>query len=162
MINKVTLSNGNVFATGDITSAKTVKGTTFEVSGNASVDGSVEVGTYVTVNGSSYNMHIERYTDGELPEMLIPGYAHDLGELTANTDLSQISFPELDTAMTCEIWFSTGATPYSLTLPQGIYIGASASYLEAPRANSYTRVALRKEGTGNLIVSIAYEYSVQG
>lgn len=162
MTNKVTLNNGNVFATGDITSAKTVKGTTFEVSGNASVDGSVEVGTYVTVNGSSYNMHIERYTNGELPEMLIPGYAHDLGELTANTDLSQISFPELDMAMTCEIWFSTGYTPYSLTLPQGIYIGASRAYLDAPRSNSYTRVALRKEGTGNLVISIAYEYSVQG
>lgn len=160
MINKVTLSNGNVFATGDITSAKAVKGTTFEVSGNASVEGSVEVGTYVTVNGSSYNMFIERYTDGELPEMLIPGYVHDLGELTANVDLSQTSFPELDRAMTCEIWFSTGSTPYSLTLPQGIYIGASMAYLEAPRANSYTRVALRKEGAGNLIISVAYEYSV--
>lgn len=162
MTNKVTLRDGNVFATGDITSAKTVKGTTFEVSGNASVDGSVEVGTYVTVNGSSYNMHIERYTNGELPEMLIPGYAHDLGELTASTDLSQISFPELDTAMTCEIWFSTGSTPYTLTLPQGIYIGSSRAYLDAPRANSCTRVALRKEGTGNLVISIAYEYSVQG
>ena len=160
MINKVTLSNGNVFATGDITSAKAVKGTTFEVSGNASVEGSVEVGTYVTVNGSSYNMFIERYTDGELPEMLIPGYVHDLGELTANVDLSQTSFPELDRAMTCEIWFSTGSTSYSLTLPQGIYIGASRAYLEAPRANSYTRIALRKEGTGNLIISAAYEYSV--
>lgn len=162
MTNRVTLSNGNVFATGDITSAKTVKGTTFEVSGNASVDGSVEVGTYVTVNGSSYNMHIERYINGELPEMLIPGYAHDLGELTDNTDLSQTSFPELDTAMTCEIWFSTGSTPYTLTLPQGIYIGASKAYLDAPKANSYTRVAVRKEGTGNLVFSIAYEYSVQG
>lgn len=162
MANKVTLSNGNVFATGDITSAKTVKGTTFEVSGNASVDGSVEVGTDVTVNGSSYNMLIDRYTDGELPGTLIPGYAHDLGELTANTDLSQISFPDMDRAMTCEIWFSTGSTPYSLTLPQGIYIGASKAYLDAPRANSYTRVALRKEGTGNLVISIAYEYSVQG
>lgn len=155
MTNRVTLSNGNVFATG------TVKGTTFEVSGNASVEGSVEVGADVTVNGSSYNMHIERYTDGELPDTLIPGYAHDLGELTTHIDLSSISFPNLDRAMTCEIWFSTGSTPYSLTLPQGIYIGASRTYLNAPRANSYTRVALRKEGTGNLIISIAYEYSVQ-
>ena len=161
MINKVTLSNGNVFATGDITSEKAVKGTTFEVSGNASVDGSVEVGTYVTVNGSNYNMLIERYTDGELPAMLIPGYAHDLGELTTDIDLSGISFPDLDRAMTCEIWFSTGYTPYSLTLPQGIYIGATKSYLDTPRANSYTRVALRKEGSGNLVISIAYEYSVQ-
>lgn len=162
MTNKVTLSNGNVFATGDIESEKTVKGTTFEVSGTASVEGSVEVGTYVTVKGSSYNMFIERYTDGELPETLIPGYAHDLGELTANVDLSLISFPDLDRAMTCEIWFSTGATSYSLTLPQGIYIGASKAYLDAPMANSYTRVALRKEGQeGNLIISIAYEYSVQ-
>ena len=161
MINKVTLSNGNVFATGNITSENTVQGTTLVVSGNASVDGSVEAGEDVTVNGSSYNMLIDRYTDGELPDMLIPGYAHDLGELTANTDLSQISFPDLDRAMTCEIWFSTGSTPYTLTLPQGIYIGASKSYLDAPRANSYTRVALRKEGTGNLIISIAYEYSVQ-
>lgn len=160
MINKVTLSNGNVFATGDIESAKTVKGTTFEVSGNASVEGSVEVGADVTVNGSSYNMFIERYTDGELPDTLIPGYAHDLGELTTHIDLSQISFPDLDRAMTCEIWFSTGSTPYSLTLPQGIYIGASRTYLNAPRANSYTRVALRKEGTGNLVISIAYEYSI--
>lgn len=161
MTNKVTLSNGNVFATGNITSAKTVQGTTLVVSGNATVDGSVEAGADVTVNGSSYNMLIDRYTAGELPDMLIPGYAHDLGELTTNIDLSQISFPDLDRAMTCEIWFSTGATPYSLTLPQGIYIGASKSYLDAPRANSYTRVALRKEGTGNLIISIAYEYTVQ-
>lgn len=162
MTNRVILRDGNVFATGNITSENTVQGTTFVVSDNASVEGSVEVGTYLEVTGSSYNMLIERYTEGELPDTLIPGRAHDLGELTANVDLSQISFPELDRAMTCEIWFSTGATPYSLTLPQGIYIGASKTYLDTPRANSYTRVALRKEGTGNLIISIAYEYSVQG
>ena len=163
MINKVTLRDGNVFATGNITSENTVQGTTFVVSDNASVEGSVVVGTYLEVTGSSYNMLIESYTNGELPDILIPGRAHDLGELTANVDLSEISFPAGldDRAMTCEIWFSTGDTPYSLTLPQGIYIGASRAYLEAPRANSYTRVALRKEGTGNLVISVAYEYPVQ-
>ena len=162
MINKVILSNGDVFATGDITSEKAVKGTTFEVSGYGDVKGSITVGTYLEVGGSSYNMCIERYDDdGALPEMLMPGCAHDLGELTTDIDLSGISFPDLDRAMTCEIWFSTGDTPYSLTLPQGIYIGATKSYLDTPMANSYTRVALRKEGTGNLIISVAYEYSVQ-
>ena len=163
MTNRVTLNNGDVFATGDITSKKAVKGTTFEVSSVGAVQGSIKVGTSLDVTGSSYYLLIDNYTNGELPSVLMPGHAHNLGELTDDVDLSDVSFlGGQNRAMTCEIWFSTGYEPHKLTLPDGIYIGATKSYLDTPRANSHTRVALRKEGqAGDLILSIAYEYPVQ-
>lgn len=150
-----TMENSLVIAGGkdlDVTGSVTV--------GNGiSAGGPVTVGTYVNVSGGSYCMPIQRMAAGELPTTFIPGYIYDLGELTSNVDLSSASFPVLDSAMTCEVWFKTGANAYTVTLPAGVWLGASESYLNPPMLNTNCRVVLRKEGTGNLIISVGYEYT---
>lgn len=90
---------------------------------------------------------------------LRPNAVHDLGELAVDTDLSLLTFAPTATSsvLTAELWFTIGSNlltvmwPTDSVWPDGQpALNPSAAY----------RFAIRREPTGTLILSCAYEYSL--
>ena len=79
----------------------------------------------------------------------------DLGELTADTDLSTLDFAESGNVQTAELWFNTGSTVPTITWPAESIWCDSAPILGTDMAY---RFALRREPNGKLIINLAYEY----
>ena len=98
----------------------------------------------------------QTYTCG-VARLLRSGHILDLGTLTADTDLTTLSFAESANVQTAELWFTTGATAPVITWPAAI-VWAAAEPVLAP-SGAY-RFALRREPNGKLIVNLAYEYTL--
>lgn len=96
------------------------------------------------------------YTTGSA-RILCSGHILDLGTLTADTDLTALSFAESANVQTAELWFTTGATVPAITWPADI-VWLEGSEPTLTTATAY-RFALRREPNGKLIVNPAYEYA---
>lgn len=108
-----------------------------------------------TANGATHGDE-QTYVTGSIctlrSEMVL-----DLGELTADTDLSTLNFAESGNVQTAELWFSTGSTVPTITWPtDAVWVG----YTPALSSGMAYRLALRHEPKGKLIISPAYEYTV--
>lgn len=101
--------------------------------------------------------HVQSVLAG-LPVVLAAGGVHDLGELGAYVDLSELRFEEsTNTVQTAELWFSMGASAYAVTWPEGVvWAGEEPTFT----ANTAYRFALRREPSGKFIINLAYEYSL--
>lgn len=90
---------------------------------------------------------------------LRPNAVHDLGELTADTDLSRLAFEQnAAIILTAEVWLAIGATVPAVTWPTSIeWIDCSEPILEAAKAYRFT---LRREPNGKLIANLAYDYTI--
>ena len=101
--------------------------------------------------------HVQSVIAG-LPVVLAAGGVHDLGELGADVDLSELHFEErTETVQTAELWFSMGATAYAVTWPEGVVWATEEPTFAA---NTAYRFALRREPSGKFIINLAYEYSL--
>lgn len=86
-----------------------------------------------------------------------PGHILDLGTLTADTDLTALSFAESANVQTAELWFTTGVPAPVITWPADLVWAAPQPAISG--ATAY-RFALRREPSGKLIINLAYEYSL--
>lgn len=87
------------------------------------------------------------------------GICYDFGTITSALDLSAIRFSGTNNLVqTCEIWFTTGSTIYTVTYPAGTY-WIDTSYSGAPTLspNMHYRMVLRQE-PNKIIASVAYAY----
>ena len=95
----------------------------------------------------------------ELSLPLAPGCIHELGLLTGAQDLSALAIAaEGDTWSTCELALQTGDTPPSITWPPHA-VWLEYGYAPTLNANTHYRFALRQEGSGELIINLAYSYA---
>lgn len=117
----------------------------------------VEVSAAMVSGEPGQDAYELRYTT-VLPELLESAWVYDLGELSADIDLSGLVFAEsANTVQTSELWLSMSSTVYNVTWP------SSAVWLTAePALESGTayRFAVRQEPSGKLVICAAYEYSV--
>lgn len=90
--------------------------------------------------------------------VLRPNAVHDLGTLSTDTDLSMLAFePSTSAILTAELWFAVGSTIPTVTWP------TASVWPDGPPALNLSaayRFAIRREPTGTLILSLAYEYSL--
>lgn len=117
----------------------------------------VEVDVTMTEGTPGRDAYELRYAQF-VPSVLASAYVYDLGVMSADVDLSGLSFAEsANTVQTAELWLSCGSTVYGVTWP------SSAVWLTAePALESGTayRFAVRQEPSGKLVISAAYEYTV--
>lgn len=85
---------------------------------------------------------------------------YDMGTLTEGVDLSHLSFVAAASVRSCEVWFSTGGAVPSITWPAGIWIDSADGSTPDFESHSHYRLVFRQEGLGNLVISIAYVYTV--
>lgn len=98
------------------------------------------------------------YHSGTMPSTLQAGHIYDLGQLTENTDFSALKLNETANCQTIELWFSTGSSVPTITWPaNGVWVNSEEPLLSLSTAY---RFALRREPNGNLIINLAYEYSI--
>lgn len=96
-----------------------------------------------------------------LPEnFLRANVVYDMGALTENTDLSHLSFEPANSVRSCEVWLSTGESVPSIIWPSGIWVDSADGNAPDFESNSHYRLVFRQEGVGNLVISVAYVYSV--
>lgn len=99
----------------------------------------------------------------DTPSEMMCDVVYDLGVLKENKDLSGIRFAEISThVQTCEIWFETGETVYTVTWStDSIWpdeIGGIAPTALQP--NTAYRYAVRREPNGTFVIAKAYSYPV--
>ena len=98
------------------------------------------------------------YHSGTMPSTLQAGHIYDLGQLTENTDFSALKLNETANCQTIELWFSTGSSVPTITWPaNGVWVNSEEPLLSLSTAY---RFVLRREPNGNLIINLAYEYSI--
>lgn len=119
---------------------------------------SVEVDVTMTEGTPGRDAYELRYAQF-VPEVLESAWVYDLGELSADVDLSGLVFAEsTNTVQTAELWLSCGSSVYSVTWPSSAVWLISEPALESGTAY---RFAVRQETNGNLIINLAYELAVQ-
>lgn len=99
----------------------------------------------------------------DTPSEMLCDVVYDLGLLTENKDLSGIHFANISThVQTCEIWFKTSETVYTVTWPSDSIwpdeIGGIAP--TALQSNTAYRYAVRREVNGTFVIAKAYSYPV--
>ena len=99
----------------------------------------------------------------DTPSEMMCDVVYDLGVLKENKDLSGIRFADISThVQTCEIWFETGDTTYTVTWPSASIwpdeIGGIAP--TGLSANTAYRYAVRREPNGPFVIAKAYSYPV--
>lgn len=99
------------------------------------------------------------YVQG-IPSKLDNSTIYGIGKITSDTDLSEMTFSGNESIIqTCELWFTTDSTVYTITWPSNlIWIdttdGSEPTWL--PSLNY--RIVIRKE-IDNLVASISYCYN---
>lgn len=82
--------------------------------------------------------------------------AYDMGTLTANADLSSMSFTSnAAKSQTCEIWFKEGTTLRTISWPAEL-VWLDGAPNVAP--GLVYRISVRQEPTGTMLANVAYEY----
>ncbi len=97
------------------------------------------------------------YHAGTLAAFLQAGHVYDLGVLSIDTDLTGLMFSAKEHVQTAELWLSIGNTPLTIIWPNNAIWPYGEPVL---RANTAYRFALRREPNANLIINLAYEYSL--
>ncbi len=86
------------------------------------------------------------------------GHVYDLGELNGSCNLEALAFPESHAVQTAELWFSTGSEIPVIFWPANVvWLDVSDPTLTPATAYHFS---LRREPAGNLIINLAYEYSL--
>lgn len=113
-------------------------------------------GTVIESNGATGY----RYVQG-IPANFNNGICYDIGEITNETDLSNITFSSTtgELVQTCELWFTTSATPSTThKWPIGLYwIDSATGAAPTLLASKNYRIVFRRE-PNKIIASIAYLY----
>lgn len=131
---------------------------TLTISGNHLITGELTV----TEDSESSGFPGQPYFFDTPSEMLCDA-VYDLGILKENKDLSGIQFANISThVQTCEIWFETGETTYTVTWPAASIwpdeIGGIAP--AGLMSNTAYRYAVRREPNGSFVIAKAYSYPV--
>lgn len=129
-----------------------------EITGNQTITGELTV----TEDSESSGFPGQPYFFDTPSEMLCDA-VYDLGILTENKDLSNIKFADISThVQTCEIWFETGETVYTVTWPLRTFWPDEINGVYPPSLTKNTayRYAIRREPNGIVIVTKAYSYPV--
>ena len=111
-------------------------------------------GTIIERSGASGYRYLQ-----QVPIRLENGVCYDIGTITNETNLSNVTFTSENLIQTCEIWFRTSATlPTTHQWPANTYWIDSANGT-APTliANKNYRIVFRRE-PNKIIASIAYLY----
>ena len=111
-------------------------------------------GTVIERDGSSgyrYNR--------EIPITFENGVCYDIGTITDETNLSNVTFTSENLIQTCEVWFQTPATPPTThQWPANTYwIDSATGAAPTLIANKNYRIVFRRE-PNKIIASIAYLY----
>ena len=111
-------------------------------------------GTIIERNGASGY----RYNQ-EVPITFENGVCYDIGTITNETNLSNVTFTSENLVQTCEIWFKTPATaPTAHKWPKETYwIDSATGAAPTLIANKNYRLVFRRE-PNKIIASIAYLY----
>lgn len=137
---QVTVNNNVLISDGILTFEDTIDGTVVDIK---------------NPNASGY-----RYIPG-IPGSFDNGVCYDIGEISDLTDLSSVRFSAQGRLVqTCEIWFTTSATPSTKhKWPTGIYwIDSATGAAPTLIASKNYRLVFRSEPNGKVIASIAYLY----
>lgn len=136
---QVTVNNNILISDGVLTFEDTIDGTVAD-----------------TINPSASGY---RYIP-EIPSSFDNGVCYDIGEISDLTDLSSVRFSaEGRLVQTCELWFTTSATPSTKhKWPTGIYwIDSATGAAPTLLASKNYRLVFRQE-PNKIIASIAYLY----
>ncbi len=136
---QVTVNNNVLISDGVLTFEDTIDGTVAD-----------------TINPSASGY---RYIQ-EIPSSFDNGVCYDIGEISDSTDLSSVRFSaEGRLVQTCELWFTTSATPSTKhKWPTGIYwIDSDTGAAPTLLASKNYRLVFRQE-PNKIIASIAYLY----
>lgn len=111
-------------------------------------------GTVVERSGASGYRYLQ-----QVPTVLENGVCYDIGTISDNTDLSNITFTSEHLIQTCEIWFKTSATPSTThQWPNGTHwIDSATGVAPTLLASKNYRIVFRRE-PNKIIASIAYVY----
>lgn len=99
----------------------------------------------------------------DTPSEMLCDVVYDLGILTENKDLSNVKFADISThVQTCEIWFETSETVYTVTWPAtSIWPDEIGGIAPAGlMINTAYRYAVRREPNGTFVIAKAYSYPV--
>lgn len=97
------------------------------------------------------------YISGSLPKFMLDNHVYDIGELSSEADLSELNFIISSAPQTAELWFTVADSVPVIFWPSSV-IWANEEPILIP--HSAYRFALRREPNGNLIINLAYEYSL--
>lgn len=131
-----------------------VKSNNVLVSGGAVMFEDLIDGTVIDATGATGYLYVN-----EIPITFENGVCYDIGTITNETNLSNVTFTSENLIQTCEIWFKTSATPSTThKWPNGTYwidsaTGAAPNLL----ASKNYRIVFRRE-PDKIIASIAYLY----
>lgn len=95
----------------------------------------------------------------QVPTVLENGVCYDIGTISNETNLSNVTFTSENLIQTCEIWFKTSATPSTThKWPNGTYwIDSATGVAPTLLASKNYRIVFRRE-PNKIIASIAYVY----
>lgn len=95
----------------------------------------------------------------EIPITFENGVCYDIGTITNETNLSNVTFTSEILVQTCELWFTTSATPPTAhKWPTNTYwIDSATGAAPTLIANKNYRIVFRRE-PNKIIASIAYLY----
>jgi len=111
-------------------------------------------GTVVERSGASGYQYVQG-----VPVNFENGICYDIGTITDETNLSNVTFTSESLIQTCELWFTTPATPPTAhQWPIGIYwIDSATGAAPTLLASKNYRIVFRRE-PNKIIASIAYLY----
>lgn len=95
----------------------------------------------------------------EIPITFENGVCYDIGTITNETNLTNITFTSVSLIQTCELWFATSETvPTTHQWPANTYwIDSATGAAPTLLANKNYRIVFRRE-PNKIIASIAYLY----
>lgn len=132
-----------------------------DFTGDQTVEGNLTVFS-VSTDGD-YNANSMPISGG-IPSLLEGNKVYDLGNISSSIDLSSIAFTAQSLfVQTCEIWLNVTAAGVVITWPTGsIWPGEAGQVAsgDALAAGTAYRYVVRKEGSGNLIISLSYTYTL--
>ena len=111
-------------------------------------------GTVIERSGASGYRYLQ-----QVPTVLENGICYDIGTISNNTDLSNVTFTSENLIQTCEVWFKTSATPSTThKWPAGTYwIDSATGVAPTLLASKNYRIVFRRE-PNKIVASIAYVY----
>lgn len=131
-----------------------VKGNNVLVSGGAVIFEDLIDGTVIDASGATGYLYVK-----EMPITFENGVCYDIGTITDETNLSNVTFTSENLIQTCEVWFQTPATPPTThQWPANTYwIDSATGAAPTLIANKNYRLVFRRE-PNKIIASIAYIY----
>lgn len=108
-------------------------------------------------NNNTENTAAKTYISGIQSKLLLDNHIYDMGELSPEADISALTFSISSTTQTAELWFTVAeSVPVIFWPPTAIWADEDPTLIP----HTAYRFVMRKEPNGNLIISLAYEYSL--